>query len=25
MQALKNMGVLGFEDLFNELWLHPFP
>jgi GTP1/Obg family GTP-binding protein len=25
MQALKNMGVLGFEDFFNKLQLHPFP
>jgi GTP1/Obg family GTP-binding protein len=25
MQALKNMSVLGFEDFFNELRLHPFP
>jgi GTP1/Obg family GTP-binding protein len=25
MQALKNMGVLGFEDFFSELGLHPFP
>jgi GTP1/Obg family GTP-binding protein len=25
MQALKNMGVLGFDDFFNELRRQPFP